>query len=153
MDEEKFNMDVRKFLKHFGVTAQREIEKAVAEGLADGRLKGSEMIKARAVLELEGFGTLESIDGEIHLSQPAPGRPSGVAPGRNAHSSARWAHAPTACRKSDGVWLVCFLNAWLKVDFDANPASIASASILRARASPALMRRWTSRTRYPFTKS
>jgi hypothetical protein len=68
MDEEKFNMDVRKFLKHFGVTAQREIEKAVAEGLADGRLKGSEMIKARAVLELEGFGTLESIDGEIHLS-------------------------------------------------------------------------------------
>jgi hypothetical protein len=68
MDEEKFNMDVRKFLKHFGVTAQREIEKAVAEGLADGRLKGSETIRARAVLELEGFGTLERIDGEIHLA-------------------------------------------------------------------------------------
>ena len=68
MNEETFNMDVRKFLKHFGVTAQREIEKAVAEGLADGRLKGNETIKARAVLELEGFGTLERIEGEIHLS-------------------------------------------------------------------------------------
>lgn len=68
MDEEKFNMDVRKFLKNFGVTAQREIEKAVAEGLANGRLKGTESIKARAILELEGFGTLQRIDGDIHLA-------------------------------------------------------------------------------------
>jgi hypothetical protein len=68
MNEETFNMDVRKFLKHFGVTAQREIEKAVAEGLASGRLTGTETIKARAVLEIEGFGTLEQINGEIHLA-------------------------------------------------------------------------------------
>jgi hypothetical protein len=68
MDEEKLNMDVRKFLKHFGVTAQREIEKAVADGIAGGKLKGTETIRARAVLELDGFGTLETIDGEIHLS-------------------------------------------------------------------------------------
>ena len=68
MNEETFNLDVRKFLKHFGVTAQREIEKAVAAGIADGRLKCTEALKARAVLELEGFGTLERIDGEIHLA-------------------------------------------------------------------------------------
>jgi hypothetical protein len=67
MDEDRFNLDVRKFLKHFGVTAQREIEKAVAAGIADGKLTGNETIKARAVLELDGFGTLERIDGEIHL--------------------------------------------------------------------------------------
>src|SRR5688572_10318347 len=36
------------------------------------------------------------------------------------------AQVPTACRKSDGVREVCFLNAWLNVDFDAKPASIAS---------------------------
>jgi hypothetical protein len=66
MDEERFNLDVRKFLKHFGVTAQREIERAVAAGIADGRLTGG-TIKARAVLELEGFGTLERIDGEINI--------------------------------------------------------------------------------------
>jgi hypothetical protein len=68
MDEDKFNLDVRKFLKNFGVTAQRALEKAVAAGIADGRLEGSEIIKARAVLELDGFGTLETIDGEIHLA-------------------------------------------------------------------------------------
>lgn len=67
MNEDRFNLDVRKFLKHFGVTAQREIEKAVAAGIADGRLKGTETIKARAVLELDGFGTLERIEGEINL--------------------------------------------------------------------------------------
>jgi hypothetical protein len=67
MDEDRFNLDIRKFLKHFGVTAQREIEKAVAAGLADGKLKGTETIKARAVLELEGFGTLEQIEGEIRV--------------------------------------------------------------------------------------
>jgi len=67
MDEDRFNLDIRKFLKHFGVTAQREIEKAVAAGLADGKLKGTETLRARAVLELEGFGTLEQIDGEIRV--------------------------------------------------------------------------------------
>jgi hypothetical protein len=67
MDEDRFNLDIRKFLKHFGVTAQREIEKAVAAGRADGRLKGTETLKARAMLELEGFGTLEQIEGEIRV--------------------------------------------------------------------------------------
>jgi hypothetical protein len=67
MNEEQLNIDIRKFLKHFGVTAQREIERAVAAGIADGRLKGTETLKARATLELEGSGRLEQIDGEIHL--------------------------------------------------------------------------------------
>jgi hypothetical protein len=67
MNEDQLNLDIRKFLKHFGVTAQREIEKAVAAGIASGKLKGTETIKARAVLELDGFGTLERIDGELHL--------------------------------------------------------------------------------------
>jgi hypothetical protein len=67
MNEDRFNLDIRKSLKQFGVTAQREIEKAVAAGLADGKLKGTEILKARAVLELEGFGTLERIDGEIRV--------------------------------------------------------------------------------------
>jgi hypothetical protein len=67
MNEERFNIDTRRFLKHFGVTAQREIEKAVASGIASGAWKGNETLMARAVLELEGFGTLEQIDGEIKL--------------------------------------------------------------------------------------
>ncbi len=67
MNEMQLNIDIRRFLKHFGVTAQREIEKAVAAGLSGGKLTGTETLKARATLELEGFGRLEEIDGDIKL--------------------------------------------------------------------------------------
>ena len=36
MDEDRFNMAVRKFLKEVGVTSQREIERIVREGLVNG---------------------------------------------------------------------------------------------------------------------
>ena len=57
MNEERFNIDTRRFLKHFGVTAQREIEKAVAAGIADGRLKGTERLKARACSSSKASGS------------------------------------------------------------------------------------------------
>ena len=37
MDEERFNLSLRKLLKQFGVTAQREIEKAVDTARPVGR--------------------------------------------------------------------------------------------------------------------
>ena len=46
MDEDVFNIQVRKFLKKVGVHSQREIEKAVREGVESGRLGGSEKLKA-----------------------------------------------------------------------------------------------------------
>ena len=39
MDEEVFNMELRKFLKKVGVTSQREIETAVRTALESGKLK------------------------------------------------------------------------------------------------------------------
>ena len=36
MDEDRFNMALRKFLKEVGVTSQREIEKVVRAGQVDG---------------------------------------------------------------------------------------------------------------------
>jgi hypothetical protein len=36
MDEDNFNMAVRKFLKEVGVTSQREIERVVREGKVQG---------------------------------------------------------------------------------------------------------------------
>jgi hypothetical protein len=40
MNEDKFNMSMRKFLKQVGVTSQREIERVVREkGLDKGKLK------------------------------------------------------------------------------------------------------------------
>ncbi len=68
MDQDVFNMSVRKFLKKLGVTAQREIEAAVREGLAAGTLKGDAKIVAKATITLEGLGADIVIDGDISLA-------------------------------------------------------------------------------------
>jgi hypothetical protein len=67
MNEEVFNLEIRKFLKRFGVTAQREIERAVDAARAAGTLKGDETLKARAVLTVDGLGTLATIEDDITL--------------------------------------------------------------------------------------
>jgi hypothetical protein len=67
MDEEKFNLTVRRFLKTFGVTAQREIEKVVDAGMRSGRLRGSETLRARAILEIDGLDFATTIEGDIEL--------------------------------------------------------------------------------------
>jgi hypothetical protein len=67
MDEDRFNMSIRKFLKAVGVTSQREIETAVRDALKSGKLKGSERLKAKVTLTLSGVGVSHEIDGEIEL--------------------------------------------------------------------------------------
>jgi len=67
MNEDIFNMEVRKFLKKVGVTSQREIEQAVREALDSGKLKGAETLRAKVTLTLEGVGLKTDIDGEIAL--------------------------------------------------------------------------------------
>ena len=67
MNEEVFNMEIRKFLKKVGVTAQREIETAVRQAVASGKLKGGETLKAEVTLTLSGAGLSAKIDGEIAL--------------------------------------------------------------------------------------
>lgn len=67
MDEEIFNMQVRKFLKNVGVTSQREIEAAVRAAIADGRLSGDETVKAKVTLSIEDLGLSAEIGGDIEL--------------------------------------------------------------------------------------
>jgi len=67
MNEDIFNTSIRKFLKTLGVTAQREIEKAVREALSEGKLKGNEKFPARAVVTLAGLGLSHEVKGEIEL--------------------------------------------------------------------------------------
>jgi hypothetical protein len=67
MDEDRFNMEVRKFLKLVGVTSQREIEKAVRDALEAGKLKGNEKLAARMVLTIDGVGLRHEIDDTIEL--------------------------------------------------------------------------------------
>ena len=68
MDEEVFNMQIRKFLKNVGVTSQREIENAVRSALDDGTLKGEETIKAKVTLTIESLGVSTEIEGDIGLA-------------------------------------------------------------------------------------
>ena len=49
------------------MTAQREIEKAVRQALAEGRLKGNETFPARATVTLGGIGFSHETNGEIEL--------------------------------------------------------------------------------------
>ena len=67
MDEDKFNISVRKFLKVVGITAQREIEKAVREALNAGRLQGDETLKAKMTLEIGVLGLTHSVEEDIEL--------------------------------------------------------------------------------------
>ena len=68
MDEERFNISLRKLLKHFGVTAQREVEKAVYAGLESGSLSGRESLSARATMVVEGLPTEIVVEGRIELA-------------------------------------------------------------------------------------
>ncbi|HZS84231.1 MAG TPA: DUF6494 family protein [Stellaceae bacterium] len=67
MDEDRFNMSIRKFLKVVGVTSQREIENAVREAVKAGTLKGDERLRAKVTLTLSGVGLAHDIVGEIEL--------------------------------------------------------------------------------------
>ena len=68
MDEEVLNTSVRKFLKKLGVTAQREIEKAVRDADARGQLKNGERLPAKAVVTVGGINLRFEIDGDIELA-------------------------------------------------------------------------------------
>ena len=68
MDEDRFNMEVRKFLKKLGVTSQREIEDAVRKAVESGVLTGNETLSAKAVVTVSGIDLEFTVDGEIALS-------------------------------------------------------------------------------------
>ena len=67
MNEDVFNTSLRKFLKHVGVTSQREIEKAVREAVEAGRLKGHEKLPAKMVLTVGGVSLSHEVNDEIEL--------------------------------------------------------------------------------------
>jgi Family of unknown function (DUF6494) len=68
MNEDVLNASIRKFLKTLGVSAQREIEKAVRKALAEGKLKGNEKFAASATVTVRGIGLSHEVSGEIELA-------------------------------------------------------------------------------------
>ena len=67
MNEDTFNLQIRKFLKKVGVTSQREIEKAVREAVESGALSGNEKVRASVTLKLPDLGVELDIDDELSL--------------------------------------------------------------------------------------
>jgi hypothetical protein len=67
MNEDLFNSSLRKFLKQVGVTSQREIEKAVRDALAAGRIKGNEKLQAKMVLTIGAVGLTHEVNDQIDL--------------------------------------------------------------------------------------
>jgi len=67
MNEETFNLGIRKFLKMVGVNSQREIEQAVAKAIAEGRIAGTESLATAVTLQIPALGVEARFDGRIDL--------------------------------------------------------------------------------------
>jgi hypothetical protein len=63
MNEETFNISIRKFLKMVGVSSQREIEQAVAKAIAARVISGTESFEAKMTLEIAGLKLNVNFDG------------------------------------------------------------------------------------------
>ena len=67
MDQETFNLSIRKFLKMVGVNSQREIEQAVQKALQTQKISGTETLQAKMTLEIPALGLKVPFDAEIKL--------------------------------------------------------------------------------------
>jgi hypothetical protein len=67
MNEETFNISIRKFLKMVGVSSQRDIEQAVARATSQGSITGKETFPARMTLDIPGLKLNVQFEGEIRL--------------------------------------------------------------------------------------
>ncbi|HUE99460.1 MAG TPA: DUF6494 family protein [Anaerolineales bacterium] len=67
MNEETFNLSIRKFLKMVGIGSQREIERAVMKAIDEGLITGSESFPATVTLEIAGLNLNVKFDGQINL--------------------------------------------------------------------------------------
>jgi len=67
VDEDRLNLEIRKFLKVVGITSQREIEKAVRAALASGALPGGNKLEARVTLTIPALGVEHVIDHELRF--------------------------------------------------------------------------------------
>jgi len=68
MDDDAFNMSVRKYLKKLGVTSQREIESGIREQIEAGRLSGDETLSVTATVRIDGLPDDVVVTGTISLT-------------------------------------------------------------------------------------
>jgi Family of unknown function (DUF6494) len=67
MNEDTFNLSIRKFLKAVGINSQREIERAVNQAVAAKTISGTESFPAKMTLEIPGLKVKVEFTGDIDL--------------------------------------------------------------------------------------
>lgn len=67
IDEDRLNVEIRKFLKVVGITSQREIEKAVRDALAEGDFPETDKLQAKLTLSVPALGLEHVVDHEIYV--------------------------------------------------------------------------------------
>jgi hypothetical protein len=63
MENERFNISLRRFLKEVGISSQQEIERVVREG----NFKTTDKLRVKMVLTAAGTDLRHEVDGEIDL--------------------------------------------------------------------------------------
>ncbi len=69
LDEDRLNLEIRKFLKQVGVTSQREIEKAVRGAVASGKLSGAVSLDAKMTLSMPALGLEHVVEHAFDVGQ------------------------------------------------------------------------------------
>ena len=69
IDEDRLNLEIRKFLKQVGVTSQREIEKAVRDAAASGELAGAGALDAKMTLSIPALGLEHIVEHAFGVGQ------------------------------------------------------------------------------------
>ena len=68
MDDDQFNINIRKYLKKVGITSQREIENAVRTAIDNKSIAGDENLGVKVRLSIDALNLSVDINGEINLS-------------------------------------------------------------------------------------
>jgi hypothetical protein len=67
IDEDRLNIEIRKFLKQVGVTSQREIEKSVRDAASSGLLPDSGSLPATMTLSIPALGLEHVVEHAFHV--------------------------------------------------------------------------------------
>lgn len=67
MNDESVNNEIRRFLKKVGIQSHQAIERAIHEGVASGKLQGTENFNAVMKLHVDGLNLDLQIQGDIAL--------------------------------------------------------------------------------------
>ncbi len=68
IDEDRLNIEIRKFLKQVGVTSQREIEKSVRDAASSGQLPDSGSLPATMTLSIPALGLEHVVEHAFHVA-------------------------------------------------------------------------------------